>query len=150
MRKVMVKSVHDAFEYVMGHYYPFGLEDNVEKRDTYAVISIQDSHLGGFGIEFKENQFCTGVLTLEFDDIERPVKGAILFTQADARQIIEFIKNNRKADTLLVHDYAAQSRSLAVGAFAFAMLGGNNAKFFRRGSPNMWVYDTLMSLYDEM
>ena len=29
-----------------------------EKTDTYAVISIQDSHTGGFGFCFQENQYC--------------------------------------------------------------------------------------------
>ena len=37
MKKVLVKSVFDAFEYVMSHYYPAGMEEMVEKPDTYAV-----------------------------------------------------------------------------------------------------------------
>ena len=57
MKKVLVKSVFDAFEYVMSHYYPAGMEEMVEKSDTYAVISIQDSHTDGFGITFTENQY---------------------------------------------------------------------------------------------
>lgn len=52
MKRVLVKSVFDAFDYVMSHYYPAGMEDMVEKSDTYAVISIQDSHTDGFGITF--------------------------------------------------------------------------------------------------
>ena len=52
MKRVLVKSVFDAFEYVMQHYYPAGMEDMLEKADTYAVISIQDTHTGGFGLTF--------------------------------------------------------------------------------------------------
>ncbi|MCM1508185.1 MAG: hypothetical protein NC177_13805 [Ruminococcus flavefaciens] len=52
MKRVLVKSVHDAFEYVMQHYYPFGMEECAERNDTYAVISIQDSHTQGFGMQF--------------------------------------------------------------------------------------------------
>ena len=73
MKRVLVKSVHGAFGYVMEHYYPFGMADEAAEQgaltDTYAVISIQDSHTDGFGVRFTENQFCKGVLTLLFDDI---------------------------------------------------------------------------------
>ena len=69
MKRVLVKSVHGAFDYVMEHYYPFEMADEAAEQgaltDTYAVISIQDSHTGGFGVTFAENQFCKGVL----DDI---------------------------------------------------------------------------------
>ena len=54
----MLRSVYDAFDYVMAHYAPFGMEEMAEKQDTYAVISIQDTHTGGFGFEFRENKYC--------------------------------------------------------------------------------------------
>ena len=80
MKRVLVKSVFDAFEYVMQHYYPAGMEGMLEKADTYAVISIQDTHTGGFGLTFTENRFCKGVLPLYFDDVIRDVEGAVAFT----------------------------------------------------------------------
>ena len=80
MNRVIVKSVHGAFDYVMEHYYPYGMAAEAAEQgaltDTYAVISIQDSHTGGFGVTFAENQFCKGVLTLYFDDIVTEVDGA--------------------------------------------------------------------------
>ena len=148
MRRVLVRSVFDAFEYVMQHYYPAGMEEMVERSDTYAVISIQDSHTGGFGITFTENQFCKGVLTLQFDDIIRPVDGAVLFTEDMAESIIHFIRDHRSADTLLIHCYAGQSRSKAVGAFAVKMLGGDNSAYFKKASPNMYVYQLLESCFE--
>ena len=148
MKKVMVRSLHDAFDYVMAHYYPNGLEDMAERSDTYAVISIQDTHMGGYGFEFKETKYCLGVLTLYFDDIEHEVDGAVLFNEDMAQQIIDFIQSHKKAETLLVHCYAGQSRSLAVGAFAYQLLGGDNDKFFEKGSLNMHVYDMLEEVYD--
>lgn len=144
MKRVLVKSVFDAFEYVMQHYYPAGMEDMVEKADTYAVISIQDSHTDGFGITFSENQYCKAVLTLKFDDIIRPVDNAQLFTVEMAEQIIQFIRNNQYVDTLLIHCYAGQSRSRAVGAFAVWFLGGDNTVYFEKYNFNEYVYDTLM------
>ncbi len=149
MKRVIVKSVYDAFEYVMQHYYPAGLKEFAEKSDTYAVISIQDTHTKGFGFTFSENQFCKGVLTLYFDDIVKEVEGAVLFNEEMAEKIISFIEEHKKEETLLVHCYGGQSRSRAVGAFAVKMLGGDNSRYLKTGVPNMHVYDTLIKAYSE-
>ena len=149
MKKVIVKSVYDAFDYVMEHYYPYGLEEFAQLTDSYAVISIQDTHTGGFGLEFRENAFCKGVLTLYFDDIVREVEGAMLFSPRQASYIIDFIRGHQDVDTLLVHCYGGLSRSLAVGAFAVRMLGEDDSEYFRQGNPNRHVYDTLMRVWEE-
>lgn len=148
MKRVLVKSVHGAFGYVMEHYYPFGMADEAAKQgaltDTYAVISIQDSHTQGFGFQFTENQFCKGVLTLLFDDIVTEVYGAVMFNDDMADKIIEFIERYKNSvDTLLIHCYAGQSRSRAVGDFAVEILGGDNSKYFEEGTPNQYIYDVL-------
>lgn len=148
MKRVLVKSVHGAFGYVMEHYYPFGMAEEAAEQgaltDTYAVISIQGSYIGGFGVRFTENQFCKGVLTLLFDDIVTDVDGAVLFDDDMADRIISFIEEHKAAiDTLLIHCYAGQSRSRAVGAFAIEMLNGDNSKYFEEGSPNQYIYDVL-------
>ena len=63
MKRVLLKSVFEAFEYVMDHYYPFGMENEVTQSDTYAVISIQDSYTGGgFGFTFNKTNYCKDVL----------------------------------------------------------------------------------------
>lgn len=143
MKRVLLRSVFDAFEYVMDHYYPFGLEDLAQRKDSYAVISIQDTHTEGFGFEFTESKSCKGVLTLYFDDIIRPVEGLSCFSEADAGEILDFIQAHRAVDTLLVHCYGGESRSRAVAAFAVKLLGGDNAAYFRTGHPNELVYETL-------
>ena len=143
MKRVVVKSIFDTFEYVMQHYYPAGMEEMVERSDTYAVISIQDSHTDGFGVTFSENKYCKGVLTLLFDDVVREVEGAVLFSEDMAVQIIQFIRKHESVDTLLIHCYAGQSRSRAVGAFAVKMLGGDNTKYFTPYNPHMYVYNML-------
>lgn len=143
MKKVLVKSVYDAFDYVLEHYYPFGLEEFAQRTDRYAVISIQDTHTDGFGFQFTPNQSCVDVLTLLFDDIDREVDGARLFSEEQAKKIIRFIRKNEAAETLLVHCYGGESRSRAVGAFALEMLGGSSQKLFETGHPNMHVYNTL-------
>ena len=143
MKRILVKSVYDAFDYVMEHYYPAGLEEYAERKDSYAVISIQDTHTGGFGFEFKENSSCKAVLTLYFDDIDRPVEGAVLFSEKQASEVLSFVRENTGADTLLIHCFGGESRSRAVGAFVTEYLGGDSSRYFREGHPNMHVYDTL-------
>ena len=144
MKNIMLMSVHDACEYVLEHFYPFGLREFGLRQDTYAVISIQDSHCGGFGLEFVENEFCKGVLTLHFDDIVKEVEGAVLFDSSHAMRIINFINDyGSKVDTLLVHCYAGQSRSRAVAAFAAELMGESGEAYFGTGSPNMHVYGVL-------
>lgn len=150
MKRVLVKSVFDAFEYVMSHYYPAGMEEIVEKSDTYAVISIQDSHTNGFGITFSENQYCKAVLTLKFDDIIHPVDGTQIFNEEMAKQIIRFIRKHKDVDTLLIHCYAGQSRSRAVGAFAVKLLGGDNSVYFKNYNPNEYVYELLLQTLPEV
>lgn len=150
MKSVLVRSLHDAFDYVMDHYAPAGEEENRLRRDSYAVISVQDSCSGGFGVRFAENDFCKGVLTLTFDDIEKKVDGAVLFSKEQADSIIDFIRDKRKsADTLLVHCYAGQSRSRAVGAFAVRMLGGDYERSLSQSSANMYVFNTLCDRWIE-
>lgn len=146
MKRILVKSVYDAFDYVMDHYYPYGMEDMAPRKDKYAVISIQDTHTEGFGIRFEKSESCMDVLTLYFDDIDREVEGAVLFSEEQAKQIISFVKQNIKADTLLIHCYGGESRSRAVGAFVTEMLHGNSDKYFETGHPNMHVYETLKSV----
>ena len=149
MKQVLLQSVFDAFDYVMEHYYPAGLRELVERSDTYAVISIQDTHTGGFGFTFAKNEFCKDVLTLYFDDITREVEGAVLFSDEMAGQIIDFIEKNVEVDTLLVHCFAGQSRSRAVAAFAMQMLGDDYSKYLEQGGTNMYVYDTLQVVWME-
>ncbi len=143
MKRVLLRSVYDAFEYVMKHYYPAGMEELAELKDSYCVISVQDTHTGGFGFEFKKSRCCRDVLTLYFDDVEREVEGAALFSEKQADDVISFILSNKSADTLLVHCYAGESRSRAIAAFAVKMLGGDNSKYFATGHPNQYVYDAL-------
>jgi len=143
--EIKVMSVFDAFDYVLNHYAPYGCEDNSLFKDSFAIISIQDAQSNGFGFEFKQSKYCKGVLTLEFDDVYKKVSGTVQFNKDMANQIIDFLDEyDGKVDTLLIHCYAGQSRSRAVGAFAQYFVGDDNSELINYGSPNMMVYDTLM------
>ena len=149
MNKILLKSVYDAFDYVMDHYYPYGQEKYGTRTDTYAVISIQDTHTDGFGFVFTKNQFCKAVLTLYFDDIIKETEGAELFSSDDANKIIDFVLSNRKRfDTLIVHCYGGESRSRAVAAFIVKMFGQDNSRYFKTGNPNEYVYHLLLDTWE--
>lgn len=149
MKKVIVKSLYDAFEYVMEHFYLLGQEEHAVRKDTYAVISIQDSYTGGIGFQFTKTDFCKGVLTLLVDDKQTETGRTVLFSEKNAQQIIDFIEDYLYVDTLLVHCYGGQSRSAAVGAFAVKMLGGDNSEAFSKRTPNMHIYKTLENAWEE-
>lgn len=145
MKRILVKSVYDAFEYVMDHYYPYGLEEFALHKDSYAVISIQDTHTQGFGFRFAESSTCKGVLTLYFDDIVKEVEGAVLFSEKMADQIFEFVRKHESADTLLIHCYGGLSRSLAVGTFLSEIYGLK----VQEGNINQYVYGILGKKYQK-
>lgn len=148
--KIKIMSVFDAFDYVLNHYAPYGLEDDSLFKDSFAIISIQDAQSNGFGFEFTESKFCKGVLTLEFDDVYKKVRGTVSFNKDMANQIIDFLEEyDGKVDTLIIHCYAGQSRSRAVGAFAKYFIGDDNTKLIENGSINMFVYDMLMKEYNK-
>ena len=149
MKRILLKSVYDAWDYVMDHYAPAGQEEFARRRDSYAVISIQDTHTDGFGFEFTENKYCEGVLTLYFDDIVRPVDGAVLFSEEDAEEIISFVLRHKGTETLLVHCYGGESRSRAVAAFITKMCGKDDSMYFSTGRPNRHVYDTLTAVWEK-
>lgn len=143
--QIVSASARGALIYVMKHFCVPGLTEYPELTDTYAVISIQDTALGGFGFELKQNVYCVDVLTLYFDDIELPQHGAALMTEAQADEIIRFIEKHRNdVSTLLIHCFAGISRSKAVERFAREMLG---LPPLSDDLYNAYVYDLLKQRY---
>ena len=144
--KILVLSARDALRYVMSHFCEPGMTEYPENTDTYAAISIQDTISGGFGFELKENEYCKAVLTLYFDDIERPERGLKRMTHGQAKQIVDFIEANKNVDTLLIHCFAGFSRSRAVGVFAREYLGiaPTDDKYF-----NNHVYKLLKNVVEK-
>ena len=45
MKRVLVKSVYSAFDYVMEHYYPEGLEVNAERKFLFRILTQEDLDL---------------------------------------------------------------------------------------------------------
>ena len=73
----------------------------------------------------------------------------MLFSEEQARRIIDFILDHTDTDTLLVHCFGGQSRSMAVGAFAAMMLGADETPFLTGAKPNEHVLATLLKVWEE-
>lgn len=86
----------------------------------WAVISINSS---GTSTQLKEGW--KDVLRLEFDDIVDYEENAKLFSEAQARQIIEFVMrcNAEETEGLLVHCNAGVCRSAAVAKWVSEKYG---------------------------
>ena len=109
-------------------------EDNVEEFGG-AFISINDSSGKFFHEPFFESEHFN-VIQLYFDDVERDNEFSPTnkiktqkFNEVHGKQIIEFLKFNRRVKTIIVHCAAGISRSGAVGRFANDYLNGDNNHF---------------------
>lgn len=137
MKKVIVMSVYECFDFVM---------DNQDK-EPYIIISIQDTQNNGFGFIFNKTRYCEDVLTLYFDDINWDMPGLKLFTREQAIEIVKFLKQHESIGKIIVHCYAGQSRSAAV-AQIIAEKFSTDVQINQRPSPNRYVYKILKSVFE--
>ena len=142
---VLIRSVHGALRYLSDHIGGTPDAEYPENYRSYAVISIQDSS-EQYGFCFTESQYCQGVLTLCFDDIESPQDGLLLMTERQARQIIRFLDAHRDVHDMLIHCRAGISRSAAVGRFTREFYG-QPALSSDAYAPNAYVYRLLCETY---
>jgi len=115
-------------------------DENVEGRDTVFLISIVDTQ-NREGNFFKENH--KNVLNLRFDDVEHDMEASPTqkentkaFSNEQAKELFEFIKENRDKEQCVVHCMAGISRSGAVGTFINGYAQGDWEDFKRT---NPWI-----------
>ncbi len=99
------------------------------------------------------NKHTLGVCRLTFHDMDdahmahpalKEQYEAECFGKKQAQQIVTLVRANPGAQRLLVHCDAGFSRSPAVAAALSKALTGDDSLFFKRYSPNMRVYRTLL------
>lgn len=116
----------------------------------YCVISITDGKDNN--VEFVEDINRLDVLNLKFSDLDKPIGDYKLFSENDAKEIIQFVeKYFDKVDFFLVHCHAGISRSAGCAA-ALSKIYNNTDKFyFESGKyvPNMLVYKTILNYVDK-
>lgn len=115
----------------------------------HLVISITTSPLDQ--ARLPATPACLGILRLAFFDSDLPPEDdgpEGLFSQADARQIWDFVLAHQAQVTCLVlHCNAGVSRSPGVAAALARVLLGDDADFFARYQPNSRVYRILLDVY---
>jgi predicted protein tyrosine phosphatase len=120
----------------------------LDRPEPHAVISIREP--GSDQPAIPRNEHCRGILRLSFHDVDREADGKLLFTAADAREILAFVTRVRpEIETLVVHCEAGISRSAGVAAALAKVYDGSDGFFFEHYIPNRLVYSTLLRAWQE-
>jgi predicted protein tyrosine phosphatase len=120
---------------------------NVETLKDYIFIEINDSNKISY---FNKN--LKNVLILYFDDIVFKENNKKLFDIYQAKQIINFVKENINKENLIIRCEADVSRSGAVYLFINDMLKQDYYEFKNLNKQilsNNHVYTTLKKVYNE-
>ncbi len=120
------------------------------KSKAWALISItnEEGTWPKLNVQEDDKNF-KGVLKLLFDDIDKADEGLILFSQAHAEQILDFMEARHPfLDLLVVHCYAGMSRSPGVAAAISRIFKGHDGEFFQTKTPNMLVYRTILETHN--
>jgi protein-tyrosine phosphatase len=78
------------------------------------------------------------------DDAPADLHGG-LFTDDQAKQIVEFVKGNSDTATILVNCEAGVSRSAAVAAALAKFFNGDDTLMFKKSCPNMFVFRKMLN-----
>lgn len=161
--KVYVYSKH-RFDAAMKQYNI--TDETVETKKDICLISINgsdctDENYPELHPWFKRDH--ANVLNLIFEDLEEPesdekrkiyeAEGYVLFNEAHARRILEFIERNKEKYTCIVHCAAGIARSGAVGEFINDYFGGSYEAFKTQNPhtlPNPLVLRTLKRVAREV
>jgi len=115
----------------------------IDPQVPHVIISISDER--SLRQDPATNSFTRDVLFLEFHDINGVTKDMDLFTDEQAIRVINFYTRYRSEVQLFVaHCSAGMSRSPAVIAALQKMHTGNDDEWFKRKTPNSYVYNTIL------
>jgi predicted protein tyrosine phosphatase len=93
------------------------------------------------------------VLRLAFHDVRKPLdtlsmqtQGLVLYDEAMARQVVDFVARHAAARLVVCHCEAGISRSAGMAAALAELAGRSSQPMFRRAVPNPLVYG--LTLYE--
>lgn len=121
-------------------------EENVDEFVKYAFICINDS-TGNFYHKPIFNDGHHNVLNLEFDDVITECEYKE-FTKEHAKQVIEFINNNKTVNSFMIHCAAGISRSGAIGQFILDYFSGDK-DFFKKTNRHILPNGKVLRLLNE-
>jgi predicted protein tyrosine phosphatase len=131
-------------------------DSNVEEKDIMyiSICSPQDDdqpYIAQLSREsyFKEEH--SNVKIMYFGDYLYP--GEHSFTEEQAKELYEFIKENKDKSMAIIHCGAGISRSAAIGTFIFDFYGETTFEEFKRDNPrihpNFYIYKLLKEQYEK-
>lgn len=99
---------------------------------------------------FKTNELTKGVLRLRFHD--KDVVGSFtseedLFTEVHAHMILDFVKEHKDVERIVIHCDAGHSRSPAIAAALCRVHGMDDSMWFRAKNPNKRVYRKILDAH---
>lgn len=118
-------------------------DNNVESKDIMfiSIISPIDDFQPLISQLSKQSWFKeehSNVKILEFGDYdESNINNPHIFNIGQAKELYEFIKNNKDKSMAIIHCGAGISRSGAIGTFIFDMLGSTTYEEFKRKNPRI-------------
>ena len=118
-----------------------------ELKQNCVIISINDT--GGSTLIY-ENEKIQDVYKVEFDDIEIPIDGYILFNSKIGYGIKNFVDSFKdKVSHFVIHCTAGISRSGAVGCVIARYLNGDDTYLLKTGRyiPNKLVYEKMCNSF---
>ena len=134
---------------------------NYKGNSKIAIISLQDAD--GFGFQFIPSRNVIDVLTIycddadterktvcaqEISDFENVSKQLKLFSDNDAKNVVDFVNKNRdQVDEIWVHCYAGVSRSQATAAAISKFFFNDDDVYFRVGVPNRRIYRMILETF---
>lgn len=95
-------------------FLPRTLAEKYVPPENSAIISFYDATEGPASLLGR----WADVLRIEANDVDVARPGQILFSEAHAHQILDFLEKNRTCQEIVIHCTMGQSRSAAVALFA--------------------------------
>lgn len=137
-------------------------DSNIESKNSAVIEVMGEQDLLQMPHHFKQDH--PNVLRLLFDDVDEPLQvnrlgtdgreyvPVIPMSEAQGKQIFEFIKTNKDAVNFIVHCAAGISRSGAVAKFITEYFGGTDREFYFLNpytKPNSRILNILRKLSQE-
>lgn len=133
------------------HFLVLGREEikDFTFEKPYLIISVTDPKTSNAEIIESSNLF--DILRLKFDDIGKPNKFQfenstdVLMNSEQAKQILEFVKENlSKVNLIVCQCEQGMSRSAGIAAALSKILQNEEEYFLKNYWANRWVYDLLI------
>jgi predicted protein tyrosine phosphatase len=125
------------------------VENGLPFDDPYIIISITTHKSEPANIP--SSDACKGILRLFFPDLDRPSSDhPNHFSSGHAQAIWDFVAAHKdEVKHIISHCDMGQCRSPAVAAAISKVLTGDDEIFFKRHTPNMHVFRTMLETYYE-